>query len=67
MAGERSQNTDGEAGVQPIRKEQSTMGMLYSYNSMCVAADNKHVKTHWQLSFMHLLTSNIFYTSTKVV
>lgn len=39
MADERSQNTDGEAGVQPIWKEQSTMGMLYSYNSMCVAAD----------------------------
>lgn len=28
---------------------------------------NKHVKTHWQLSFMHLLTSYIFYTSTKEV
>lgn len=36
---ERSQNTDGEAGVQPVWKEQSTMGMIYSYNPMCVAAD----------------------------
>lgn len=38
-AEERSQTTDGEAGVRPTGQKQSTLEMLYSYSLRCVAGN----------------------------
>lgn len=38
-AEERSQTTDGEAGIQPTWQKQNALEMRYSYNLRCAAGN----------------------------